>query len=95
MSTFSELLRAIEDPNHVMKIRVLEKLNKKKINAKFGVFFNEVYLYIYVYIYLYSLCPLQIVCLLLECCRIILNVRCPVTKLLSFKLNMYIYILTI
>ena len=42
MSTFSELLRAIEDPNHVMKIRALEKINKKKSNAKLGVFFNEV-----------------------------------------------------
>ena len=28
MSTFSELLRAIEDPNHVMKIHALEKLKK-------------------------------------------------------------------
>ena len=69
MSTFSEILCAIEDPNHVMKIRALEKLNKKKINAKFGVFFNEVclnerlvpnytniyiYIYIFMYIYLYS-----------------------------------------
>ena len=40
------LLRAIENPNHVMKTRALKKLNKKKINANFGVFFNEVYIYI-------------------------------------------------
>ena len=51
MSTFSEILCAIEDPNHVMKIRALEKLNKKKINAKFGVFFNEVYIYLFIYLF--------------------------------------------
>ena len=44
---FFEILCAIEDPNLVMKIRDLEKLNKNKIIAKFGVFFNEVYIYIY------------------------------------------------
>ena len=42
MSTFSELLRTLEDPKLVMKIRALEKLNKKKINTKFGVFTNEI-----------------------------------------------------
>ena len=48
MSNFSELLCAIDDPNHIKKILALEKLNKKKINAKIGVLFNEVYIYIYV-----------------------------------------------
>ena len=47
-----------------MKIRALEKLNKKKINAKFGVFFNEVYIYIYTLdVYKYNQIGLKILTL--------------------------------
>ena len=73
MSTFSKLLGAIEDPHHIMKIRALEKLNKKKIDAKFGVFLNEVclserlvpnytnmYIYIYIYIFIYYFCGVEL-----------------------------------
>ena len=34
---------------HEQKVRILENLNKRFINAKIGTIFNRTYIYIYIY----------------------------------------------
>ena len=51
MLKFANLLSIIQPPLRV-KVRALEKANKCILAAKFGVFFNKIYIYINIYIYI-------------------------------------------
>ena len=46
-----QLLFLLPNPELKQKVRILEKLNKRFINAKIGTIFNRTYIYIHIYIY--------------------------------------------
>ena len=43
-----QLLFLLPNPELKQKVRILEKLNKRFINAKIGTIFNRTYIYIYI-----------------------------------------------
>ena len=47
-----QLLFLLPNPELKQKVRILEKLNKRFINAKIGTIFNRTYIYIYIYFFL-------------------------------------------
>ena len=48
-----QLLFLLPNQELKQKVRILEKLNKRFINAKIGTIFNRTYIYIYIYIYIF------------------------------------------
>ena len=64
LDALGTLLGAVSNPELKQKVRILEKLNKRFINAKIGIIFNRtclieglfpaytnIYIYIYIFIY--------------------------------------------
>ena len=50
---FGDLFFALNCDRLKNDIRKIEKINKRIVQSKNGIYFNEIYIYVYIFIYIY------------------------------------------